>query len=243
MSASESLKAELNAREKSAKAEIDAMVECGELPPAAPAPPSTELAALVARISQCKLTVEMIGPDGHPNNGVGRMAREVRSAAVTLRQLDPGMPLVPPLPSNAADYFDTITDWCTSAGPAATDSEPPALPPANAAVSHSADFTTVRWYGKEYVFHNGAQAIAIRMLWAEFEKGHGLSQKTIGAAVDSATDGRYRLHNTFRGHPAWGTMIQACGSGVYRLAKAKPDSTNKHGWRDNRARRKRRRAT
>jgi hypothetical protein len=100
--------------------------------------------------------------------------------------------------------------------------------------SHSADFTFVNWFGSEYRFTPGQQAEAIKHLWGEFEKGGlGLAERTIGELIGSNSDD-YRLTHTFRSkskangskqsaitpHPAWGTMIQKAGPGIYRLAKS-----------------------
>lgn len=103
--------------------------------------------------------------------------------------------------------------------------------------THAPDFTTVNWSGTAYDFDDGLQAKAIRELWKAWEDGgHGLSEKTIGEAIESA-DNNYRLEKTFRAcvkprckasrgvkppakpamHPAWGTMIEKVRAGVYRL--------------------------
>lgn len=86
---------------------------------------------------------------------------------------------------------------------------------------HSDDYTSVNWFGITYHF-NKTQAECIKFLWIEWEKGGlGLSEKTIAEKIESA-DNRYRLANTFRKknksqHPAWGTMIQSAGKGIFRL--------------------------
>lgn len=93
-------------------------------------------------------------------------------------------------------------------------------------VSHSPCFTSVNWFGKRYTFSKGNQAQAIRVLWEEWKRdGHGLSQEMIGSKVESASE-QFRLAKVLRKrkkgggyeqHPAWGTMIQQDGKGVYRL--------------------------
>ena len=91
---------------------------------------------------------------------------------------------------------------------------------------HSADFTSVNWYGQTYQF-NKTQAQCIELLWREWEKGGlGLSEKTIGEAINSA-DNNYRLRNTFRSRrrndkgyemdPAWEEMIVSAGKGIFCL--------------------------
>ena len=85
--------------------------------------------------------------------------------------------------------------------------------------SHSEDFTSVIWYGKMYEFTPGNQAESIKVLWKEWEKGrHSLSETTIGEKIVSSSD-KFRLDIVFRGHPAWGTMIQKVNKGVFRLGK------------------------
>lgn len=83
---------------------------------------------------------------------------------------------------------------------------------------HNADFTMVNWYGTEYHFALGVQSSAVAALWAEWEKtGLGLHQDTIRNAVDAERDS-FRMDTAFRNHPAFGTMIQRCGDGRYKLA-------------------------
>ncbi len=89
------------------------------------------------------------------------------------------------------------------------------------ATMHSADFTSINWFGRRYEF-NKTQAKCIELLWAEWEKGGlGLSEKTIRGEIGSEND-NYRLVHTFRiksggQHPAWGTMIRTAGQGIFRL--------------------------
>lgn len=94
-------------------------------------------------------------------------------------------------------------------------------------VNHSADFTTVNWYGTEYTFAHGVQSSAVRALWEEWEQtGLGLHQDTIRVAVDANRD-TFRMDKAFRNHPSLGTMIQSVGDGKYRLAA--PDDANTDG--------------
>jgi hypothetical protein len=83
---------------------------------------------------------------------------------------------------------------------------------------HNADFTMVNWFATEYHFALGIQASAVKALWEEWERsGLGLHQETIRDAVDAERD-NFRMDNAFRNHPAFGTMIQRCGDGRYKLA-------------------------
>ena len=91
--------------------------------------------------------------------------------------------------------------------------------------SHSEDFTSVVWFGEQHSF-NKTQALCVKYLWKEWETNRefGLSEKTIGEQIDSASD-NYKLKHTFRvrrdgkylQHPAWGKMIVSCGKGTFRL--------------------------
>jgi hypothetical protein len=97
--------------------------------------------------------------------------------------------------------------------------EPPAQggTPAKPKPSHSADFTFVNWFGTKYTFALGVQASAVRALWEEWENsGLGLHQETVRNAIDAERD-NFRMDTTFRKHPAFGTMIQRCGDGRYKL--------------------------
>ncbi|MEX0641666.1 MAG: hypothetical protein WD468_03145 [Pirellulales bacterium] len=98
--------------------------------------------------------------------------------------------------------------------------------------THSADFTSVDWFGTRYTFNKGMQAEAIRVLWEQFERGgHGLGQERIGEQIESSAD-RFRLAHVFRNHkhpgyhPAWGTMIQTSEKGVFRLVR--PETPKNH---------------
>jgi hypothetical protein len=84
--------------------------------------------------------------------------------------------------------------------------------------THSADYTFVNWYGTEYTFALGVQSSAVKALWDEMEtSGLGLHQDTIRNAIDAERDS-FRMDTAFRNHGAFGTMIQRCGDGRYRLA-------------------------
>jgi hypothetical protein len=84
--------------------------------------------------------------------------------------------------------------------------------------THSDDYTFVNWFGTEYTFALGVQSSAVRTLWNQWDKnGLGLHQDTIRNSIDAERDS-FRMDSTFRGHPAFGPMIQRCGDGKYRLA-------------------------
>lgn len=83
---------------------------------------------------------------------------------------------------------------------------------------HNGDFTMVNWYGTECTFALGVQSSAVAALWTEWEKtGLGLHQGTIREAIDEERDS-FRMDTAFRNHLAFGSMIQRCGDGRYRLA-------------------------
>ena len=82
---------------------------------------------------------------------------------------------------------------------------------------HNKDFTSVVWYGTEYIF-NKTQGLCIECLW----RNECLSEKTIGEDIGSSSD-NYRLIHTFREHPAWMEMIvkDSCRKGIFRLSEKK----------------------
>jgi len=96
---------------------------------------------------------------------------------------------------------------------------------------HSDDFTSVVWFGEQYIFTAGHQAGAVRLLWEQWERGTPtLCQDTI--AEDLGAEGAFRLANVFRErrpvpgrmrrvkyaqHPAWGKMIVSVGRGTFAL--------------------------
>jgi hypothetical protein len=83
---------------------------------------------------------------------------------------------------------------------------------------HGPGFRSVRWYGVEYSF-TGTQAEMVALLWHAWQRNvpdvaERLLLEKGGVAATS------RLIDTFRGHPAWGTMIVSGGSrGAYRLTE------------------------
>jgi hypothetical protein len=100
------------------------------------------------------------------------------------------------------------------------------------AATHSEDFTSVIWFGTPFTFSKGMQAESVRHLWEAWaKKTPTLSEKTIGDLIGSSADG-FQLAKVFRTkkqtrghtvHPAWGTMIQRAGKGIYQLVP--PDKT------------------
>jgi hypothetical protein len=108
---------------------------------------------------------------------------------------------------------------------APADKQPAALPtkPASSQeqpTDHGEDFTWVKWFGETYRFAFGNQSRSIALLWKDWEKdGLGLHEKTIGESVGSASDS-FRLSDTFKDHPAWGSLIvRGDRKGIYRLKK------------------------
>jgi hypothetical protein len=81
---------------------------------------------------------------------------------------------------------------------------------------HSADFSSVHWYGQDYVF-KGLRAKCVGVLWQAWEHGTPvLHQSTILENAGSAREDQ-RLALVFKDHPAWGTMIVSAGRGLFRL--------------------------
>ena len=50
------------------------------------------------------------------------------------------------------------------------------------------------------------------------QTGLGLHQQTIREKIDTVRD-KFRMDDTFRGHPAFGTMIRKAGDGRYQLVQ------------------------
>lgn len=85
---------------------------------------------------------------------------------------------------------------------------------------HSDDFTSVDWFGELHRFSKGRQADAVRVLWENYERrsGFGLSEKVIGAKIDSSAS-NFRLEHVFRGHPTWSSLIKSVSKGVFALCE------------------------
>jgi len=114
-------------------------------------------------------------------------------------------------------------------GRSETTGEPDVAEPSiDAVYTHTDDFSTVCWCGREYHF-NRTQAKCIAKLWAEWEKNPSgrmaLHQFTIRDAIESESE-TFRLALVFRNegkpHPAWGQMIHSLGDGRFYLGKPQP---------------------
>lgn len=83
------------------------------------------------------------------------------------------------------------------------------------AVSHSPDFRSVVWYGREFQF-TATQAACVEILWRAWENGApDIGQERILEDVGSRA---LRLLDVFRRSEAWGTMIsRGATRGTYRL--------------------------
>jgi hypothetical protein len=78
---------------------------------------------------------------------------------------------------------------------------------------HSADFRSVRWFGREYSF-SAPQAACVRVLWENWEQG----TPEVGNEYLATTVECGRIPDLFRGHAAWKTMIvSGQKKGNYRL--------------------------
>lgn len=82
---------------------------------------------------------------------------------------------------------------------------------------HSQDFASVVWFGTYYVF-TASQARVVAELWAAWRNGTPDVRQDY--LLEAAGSESRRLDNLFRGHPAWGAMIQRGPvRGVYRLVE------------------------
>lgn len=81
--------------------------------------------------------------------------------------------------------------------------------------SHSPDFRSVVWFGREFQF-TATQAACVEILWGAWEKGSpDVGQERILEDVGSRA---LRLLDVFRRSAAWGTMIvRGATRGTYRL--------------------------
>ena len=96
---------------------------------------------------------------------------------------------------------------------------------------HGVDFRSVYWFGTEYSF-TPKQAACVKILWQAWEnKTPEMDFKTVLACAEDALSGEglgkqitegARLVDTFKNHPAWGTMIVPGETkGSVRLRKPK----------------------
>lgn len=90
-----------------------------------------------------------------------------------------------------------------------------ALAQRNEPISHSKDFSSVRWHGTIYGF-TATQAAVVRVLWRALRRGApDVRQETL--LMDSASESD-RLSDVFKGSPAWGTLVvPGLARGTYRL--------------------------
>jgi hypothetical protein len=131
--------------------------------------------------------------------------------AVSLALID--IFIVQPMTSLCRDLADGIEAQHKALGEAPPD------------CSHTADFSSVTWYGERYEF-NETQAKCVAALWPEWEKDPdgkaALHQKTIRYTLKSE-NADFRLIHVFRHgkkpHPAWGHMIHPLGHGKFCLGK------------------------
>lgn len=91
---------------------------------------------------------------------------------------------------------------------------------------HGPDFACVLWWGRSYSF-TGTQAAVVRQLWEAWQNGTpDVRQETLLAGAESETR---RLGDTFKDHPAWGTLIVGGGAkGCFRLNDAISTSEQNH---------------
>lgn len=111
----------------------------------------------------------------------------------------------------AHEKLDAIA--AASEAPAA--SEPVSEP---VGAKHAMDFRSVSWFGTEYTF-TSTQAACVKVLWEHWAQGTpAVGEITV---LDAAGASGERLRDVFgKGkHPAWGTMIQRAGKGLYALAE------------------------
>jgi hypothetical protein len=88
------------------------------------------------------------------------------------------------------------------------------------------NFSAVYWPGRgTFHFYGEKQQAVVAALWAARSDGTlEVSQNVLLRAADS--DGA-RLHDLFRGHPAWGKLIlRGHSPGSYTLPKADPAGTD-----------------
>lgn len=83
---------------------------------------------------------------------------------------------------------------------------------------HGPDFGSTLWFGKKYIF-TPTQAACVKVLWEAWRLGTAeVGESTVLESADSSSS---RLRDVFdKGqHPAWGTMIQSPGKGLFKLAQ------------------------
>ncbi len=88
-------------------------------------------------------------------------------------------------------------------------------------VEHAEDFTWLTVEGEHYQFSKGNQAGVIRVLYENWVRsggrdGAGLTEEAISEAIGSGSV-KFRIQETFRQHPALGTILRPAGRGIYAL--------------------------
>ena len=133
--------------------------------------------------------------------------------------------------SSDAGKLDARTDrtesYCERPVLTETEHEPPSSREQDAQrlASHSADFASVNWYGKNYTFAP-TQARCVEVLWEAWDNGTpALCQHHILERADSESK---QLGYLFKKHAAWGSMIVRAAKGTYQL-KAPVSSTEEPG--------------
>lgn len=83
---------------------------------------------------------------------------------------------------------------------------------------HSPDYRSVRWFGVTHSF-SPSQAVIVRCLWEAWRNGTpSMGAASLIEAADMVSD---RVADLFRGHEAWGNMVQSDGKGRYWLVPHK----------------------
>lgn len=93
--------------------------------------------------------------------------------------------------------------------------------PLQAPFACSKHFLWLRVLDTWYQFRPGNQARAFQVLWeafvrAGYKDGVGVSQEDIGDAIGSVSE-RFRMDQTFKGHPAFNQVIQRVGKGLFGI--------------------------
>lgn len=79
---------------------------------------------------------------------------------------------------------------------------------------HSADFRSVRWFGKDFSFSAG-QAIIVQQLWTAWQNGTRRVSKAV--LLETADLAGESVKDVLKRNEAWGMMIQTDNKGAYWL--------------------------
>lgn len=80
---------------------------------------------------------------------------------------------------------------------------------------HTTDYQLVWWGNRKYTFAP-KQRLVVKKLWEAWESGRPeVEQRALLAAAESEC---VRLHDLFRDHAAWGSLIVSPGRTLFRLA-------------------------